>query len=123
MTHADFSAWHGRFADDAAFGDYARADVVQAYRSGALYVRRFLDAYLKQDGEALAWLKQPARHGIGPQVMSMAFTPARHERLGKADFLRAFAKAGFQDAQSIHAGMVARSPGFKLSPMNMNTLG
>lgn len=124
MTHPDFSAWHLRFADDAAFGDYARPDVLQAYRSGALYVRRFLDAYLKQDGEALAWLKQsPARHGIGPQVMSMALTPARHELLGEGDFLRAFAKAGFQDAQSIHAGMVARSPDFKLSPVSMNTLG
>jgi dienelactone hydrolase len=124
MTHADFSAWHVRFADDAAFGDYARADVLQAYRSGALYVRRFLDAYLKQDTDALAWLKQsPARHGIGPQVMLMAFTPVRHALLGEGDFLRAFAKAGFRDAQSIHAGMVARSPDFKLSPVSMNTLG
>ena len=34
MTHPDFSAWHVRFVDDAAFGDYARADVLQAYRSG-----------------------------------------------------------------------------------------
>jgi len=124
MTHPDFSAWHVRFADDAAFGDYARADVQGAYRSGALYVRRFLDAYLKQDTDALAWLKQsPARHGIGPQVMSMTLTPARHELFGEGDFLRAFAKAGFQDAQSIHAGMVARSPDFKLSPLSMNTLG
>jgi dienelactone hydrolase len=124
MTHQDFSSWHVRFAGDAAFGDYARTDVQQAYRSSALSVRRFLDAYLKRDDKALAWMKQsPARHGIGPQVMAMTFAPATQVIVGEGDFLRAFAQAGFRDAQSIYTRMLARSPDFKLSPVNMNNLG
>jgi len=124
MTHPDFSSWQLRFSRDDAFGDYQRADVLQAYRSGVLYVHRFLDAYLKNDAKALAFLKEsPARHGIGPQVMSMEFTPASAAVLGEADFLRAFSKAGSKDALSIYTGMAASSPDFKLSPPNLNTWG
>ncbi|MES2323299.1 MAG: dienelactone hydrolase family protein [Pseudomonadota bacterium] len=124
MTHLDFSSWHLRFASDEAFGDYWRADVLQAYRSGALYVHRFLDAYLKNDVSALAFLREtPARHGIGPQVMSMEFRPANFALLGEADFLRGFVKAGHKDALSIYAKMVASSPDFRLSPLNLNKFG
>lgn len=124
MTHPHFSAWHLRFSADDAFGDYQRADVVLAHRSGTLYVRRFLDAYLKNDAQALAFLQQsPARHGIAPQVMSMQFRPAKFSLLGESDFLRAFADGGFKDAQAIHTRMAAASPDFKLSALNLNNLG
>lgn len=124
MMHQDFSSLQLRLARDGAFGDYQRADVLQAYRSVALYTREFLDAYLKSDAKALAFMQEsPARHGIGPQVMSMEFHPASAAVLGEADFLRAFAKAGFVDAQKLYAQMSAQSPDFKLSPLNMNTLG
>ncbi len=124
MLHRDFSAMNLRFAAAGAFGDYGRAEVLQAYRSVALYAREFLDAYLKNDAAALAFLKQsPARHGIGPQVMSMEFHPATATLLGEGDFLRAFSTAGYQDAQTMYKRMSAQSPDFKLSPSRLNTLG
>ena len=124
MRHSDFSGWNLRSTGEDGFGDYQRADVVQAYRSGALYVHRFLDAYLKNDTAALAFIQQsPAKHGIGPQVMSMEFVPAKFTLHGEADFLRAFAKGRFKDALALHAAMLAVSPEMKLSPMNLNTLG
>jgi dienelactone hydrolase len=124
MTHKDFSSMNLRFSPDGAFGDYQRAEVLQAYRSVALYAREFLDAYLKDDARALAFMKQsPARHGIGPQVMSMELHPASFAPVGEADFLRAFSKAEFRNAQSIYTGMATRSPDFKLSPVNLNNLG
>lgn len=124
MTHTDFSSLHLRMAADDAFGDYQRVDVLQAYRSVALYTRQFLDAYLKNDGGALAFLQQsPARHGIGPQVLSLEARPARATLRGEADFLRAFASADYADAQSIYTQLRAQSPDFKLSPLHLNTLG
>ena len=124
MTHRDFSSFQLRLVPDSGFGDYQRAEVEQAYRSVALYARQFLDAYLKNDAKALAFLKQsPARHGIGPQVMSMDFRPASFTVAGEADFLRAFSNAGHRNAQSIYTQMSAQSPDFKLSPLNLNTLG
>ena len=124
MTHPDFSAWHLRFAGDDAFGDYRRDDVLLAYRSSALYVLRFLDAYLKNDAKALAFLQEsPARHGIAPQVMAMQFRPAKFKLMGETDFLRAFAAGGFTDAQTMYTKMSAASPDFKLSPLNLNNLG
>lgn len=44
MKHVDFSSWDLRFRGDDGFGDYRRADVMEAYRTMALYVHRFLDA-------------------------------------------------------------------------------
>lgn len=124
MTHPNFSSWQLRFARDDAFGDYQRADVLQAYRSGVLYAHRFLDAYLKDDAKAMEFLKQsPARHGIGPQVMSMEARPATLTLFGEGDFLRAFSKAGFKDAQTMYTQMSVQSPDFKLNPLNLNNLG
>lgn len=124
MTHSNFSSWQLRFALDGAFGDYQRADVFQAYRSGALYARRFLDAYLKDDAVSLEFLKlSPARSGVGPQVMSMEFQPASFVLLGEGDFLRAFSKAEYKNARPIYTQMSAQSPDFKLSPVNLNNLG
>jgi len=124
MTHSDFASWQLRFSPDAAFGDYRRDEVLQAYRSVALYTHRFLDAYLKEDAAAQAFLKvSPAQHGIRPQTLSMEFQPAGAVPLGEGDFLRAFAQGGYKDAQAIYADMSARSPDFKLSPVNLNRLG
>jgi dienelactone hydrolase len=124
MTHPDFASWQLRFSPDAAFGDYRREEVLQAYRSVALYTHRFLDAYLKDDAAALAFLKvSPAQHGIRPHTMSLEYQPASAVLLGEGDFLRAFAQAGYKDAQAIYADMSARSPDFKLNPLNLNRLG
>lgn len=124
MQHVHFSSWDMRFRGEDDFGDYRRADVVQAYRTMALYVHRFLDAYLKQDDKAMAFLRQsPAKQGIGPQVMSMRFQPAAATVPSEAAFLRAFAGAGYRDAQAIYARMRADSADFALSPLNLNTLG
>jgi dienelactone hydrolase len=124
MTHRDFTSMALRFSPDAAFGDYQRAEVLQAYRSVVLYSREFLDAYLKSDAKALAFLKEsPARHGIGPQVLSMEFHPATFTLAGEGDFLRAFAKADYRNAQAIYTKMSAQAPDFKLNPRDLNTLG
>ncbi|KFI07112.1 dienelactone hydrolase family protein [Massilia sp. BSC265] len=124
MQHGHFSSWEMRFRGEDGFGDYRRADVVQAYRTMALYVHRFLDAYLKQDDKAMAFIRQsPAKHGIAPQVMALRFQPAAAAVPSEAAFLRAFAGAGYRDAQAIYARMRAGSADFELSPLNLNTLG
>ncbi|QPF72225.1 dienelactone hydrolase [Roseateles sp. DAIF2] len=121
LTHGDFSSWHLRFAP----ADVSPVDArLQAYRSAALYTRRFLDAYLKNDASALEFLQAPpAQNGIGSELMSMAIRPASFVLLGEADFLRAFAKAGYRNARDLYTQMSARSPDFRLSPANLNQLG
>lgn len=124
MQHKDFSSTQLRLAPDDAFGDYRRAEVLEAYRSVALYTREFLDATLKDDAAARAFMAaSPASHGIRPQVLSMESYPARAVILDEGDFLRAFARGGYANAQALYAQMAAQSPDFKLSPLNLNRLG
>ena len=124
MSHGNFSSFGLRAVQNAAFGDYQRADVLQAYRSVALYTHRFLDAYLKNDAKALAFMKQsPAQNGIGPQVMSMEFRPASAAVFSEADFLRDFFKADYKDARAIYTRLSGQFPDLKLSAGNMNVFG
>ena len=125
MQHAHFSSLFGlRLAGDGEFGDYRRADVVQAYRTAALYVHRFLDAYLKQDAGAMDFIRQsPAKQGIAPQLMAMRFQPAAAAAPTEAAFLRAFAEGGFRDAQAIYARMRSAWADFHLNPLTLNDLG
>lgn len=117
-------SWGLRFAGDSALGHHQRSDLVQAYRSGTLYVLKFLEAYLKDGPKALAF-QQNSRltNGIAPQIMSMKYQPAPAKVVGEADFLRAFAASGYQDAQTIYTNMKTASAEFTLSPPGLNTLG
>lgn len=124
MQHKDFSSVQLRLALDGSFGDYRRAEVLEAYRSVALYTREFLDATLKGDAGARAFMAaSPASHGIRPQVLSMESYPARAVIVDEGDFLRAFAKGGYANAQALYVQMTAQSPDFKLSPLNLNRMG
>jgi len=124
MQHRHFSSWHLRFAGDDDFGDYRRADVAQAYRAVALYVHRFLDAYLKGDDKAMAFMRQsPARQGIPPQLMALQYRPAAAAAPSEAAFLRAFAGGGYKDAVAIYTRMQGDAADFQLNPLSLNGLG
>src|SRR5581483_8664540 len=66
MIHPEFGSmvvrnrnlWEHEF-DLLRFGDYTREDGVESFGWVARYTRTFLDAYLKQDPGAMAFLKSP----------------------------------------------------------------
>jgi tetratricopeptide (TPR) repeat protein len=67
------------------------AGVRRTFEAANLYTRRFLDAHVKGDAAALAWLREPPeRHGLGGVVSVEALpaappapTPAELERVGR----------------------------------------
>ncbi len=57
--------------------DYGREFGIPGYAWDARYVLHFLNAYLKHDPEALAWLKKsPAENGAPPHLLTANFRPA-----------------------------------------------
>ncbi|MGF6493448.1 dienelactone hydrolase [Luteibacter sp. 621] len=82
MSHGEFSSMFQRrksaerFAEDQ-IADYGRDDANTSHAWSARYVLHFLDATLKQDGAAAAWLKRtPAENGVPRHFMAVTFRAA-----------------------------------------------
>ncbi|KAG9547785.1 hypothetical protein KCV01_g23975, partial [Aureobasidium melanogenum] len=83
MSHGEFSSMFRRrksperFAEDQV-ADYGPDDANQGYAWVARYSLAFLDAYLKQDSSAVAFLKRtPAGNGVPKHVMAIHSRAAR----------------------------------------------
>jgi len=124
MTHGDFAAVTHHYANDGHFGEYARDEVAMAYSWTARYVERFLDAYLKNDARAMAFLdnkpaanKTPA-HMLAVERRKGAGTPPTLEA-----FVRALQTGGYEHAQEVYDRMHAANPEFSVEAGWCNLYG
>jgi hypothetical protein len=83
MAHPEFSSMFQRresaqrFAENQV-ADYGREDANMSYAWVALYTLNFLDAYLKHDTSAKAFLeKTPAENGVPKHFMGIKFSRAQ----------------------------------------------
>jgi dienelactone hydrolase len=83
MAHPEFSSMFQRresaqrFAENQV-ADYGREDANTSYFWVARYTLKFLDAYLKRDASAKAFLeKTPAQNGVPKHFMGITLRPAR----------------------------------------------
>jgi pimeloyl-ACP methyl ester carboxylesterase len=86
MAHPEFSSMFQRretaprFAENQV-ADYGREDANTSYAWAALYTLKFLDAYLKHDASAKAFLaKTPAENQVPKHFMGVKFRAARRRR-------------------------------------------
>lgn len=77
MEHFAFSSTYLRFASSPRFNQYPRSAAKRAHGWTVSYAKRFLDAYLKNDGAARAYLNaRPTAHGIPAYAATMEVRPA-----------------------------------------------
>ncbi len=83
MAHPEFSSMFQRRESAERFAqnqvaDYGREDANKSYAWVALYTLNFLDAYLKHDAPAKAFLERtPAENGVAKHFMGTKFRPAQ----------------------------------------------
>ena len=86
MAHPEFSSMFQRRENAQRFAenqvaDYGRDDANTSYAWVALYTLKFLDARLKHDASAKAYLeKTPAENGVPKHFMGITFRPAQKVR-------------------------------------------
>ena len=90
----------------------------------ARYTLEFLNAYLKHDAQAMAFLKKtPAEVGVPPHMLTVDFRAGK----GIAPTLHAFraevGRQGFDHAPAIYAAMLKDNPDFKLDEAAVNLWG
>jgi len=124
MRHFAFSSTYLRFVPDDMYEQYDRTEVNRAFGWTATYVLRFLDAYLKHDAGALAFLSAPpAQNGIPRHSATMEVRKAAGEAPGRAALAAELARRGFEHALDAYQAMHAREAAFELKADELNEWG
>jgi dienelactone hydrolase len=121
LAHVEFSSMYQRNEDvwknfsDFQKADYTREDGIPGYAWVARYTLEFLDAQLKHDAAAVAWLKKtPAENGVPPHLLSATYRPAKGIPTTIEAFRAELGRQGFDHAADIYAAMQKDDSTFKL---------
>jgi tetratricopeptide (TPR) repeat protein len=105
-------------------GDYSRADGIVGYAWVARYTLEFLDAYLKHDAAAMAFLKKtPAEVGVPPHLLTVDFRAGKGMPASLEAFRAELGRRGFDQASAVYAEMTKGQPDFKLDEGAVNAWG
>jgi len=112
LTHTEHSSMYQRNEDtwkrypQQRKGDYEREDGIAGYAWIARYTLQFLDAYLKHEEAAAAFLKKtPAENGVPKHFMTVNYRAAKGVPASFEAFRSEVGKQGFDHAEEIHAAM------------------
>jgi tetratricopeptide (TPR) repeat protein len=97
-------------------GDYEREDGITGYAWIARYTLQFLNAYLKHEPSALAYLKKtPAENGVPKHFMTVNYRAAKGLPASLDAFRSELGRQGFDHAPDVYAAMQKEQPSLKLS--------
>lgn len=124
MEHGHFSASGLRMARDDQFGDYTRDEVSQAYSWTVRYVGNFLDAYLKDDKAAKAFLANtPVKNGMPAHMASMDARPKKADAPSLENFAIEVGKRGLGQVNEVFQSMRKHDAKFALPEPVVNHWG
>lgn len=124
MEHFAFSSTYLRFARNARFNQYPREQVNRAYGWSATYTQRFLDAYLKNDAAARAFLNAtPAANGMAAHAATMEVRLALTPPPTREHFAAALARQDFRNAHATYQAMFGQKGEARLSEKELNAWG
>lgn len=104
--------------------DYGREDGITGYAWVARYTLEFLDAYLKHDAAAMAYLKRkPAENGVPVHFMAVNYRAGKGIPPSLEGFRAELGRQGFDHAADIYAAMKKEAPDFKLDEQAVDTWG
>ncbi len=124
MVHGNFASRQVAFTPDAGFAAFTRAEVEQSYGWTARYVLRFLDAYLKADASAAAFLEaDPERNGVPRHLLAITSRKSTGPPPTRETLAAQLAARGFDAIPQVYAEMRARDSGFELTEEDLNSWG
>ncbi len=127
MTHQEHSALDQRNEDiwkqyaNNHKADYTRVDGTAGYAWMARYTLSFLDAYLKQDPSAVAFLRRsPRENGAPPHLLTAELRAAKGPPPTLDAFRAELGRQGFDHAAEVFAELKKSEPDFKLDETTLN---
>ena len=102
--------------------DYDREDGITGYAWIARYTLRFLDAYLKHDATAMAYLKKtPAENGVPKHFMTVNYRAAKGVPASFDGFRTELGRQGFEHTADVYAAIQKEKGDFKLNEGAVNS--
>jgi tetratricopeptide (TPR) repeat protein len=128
FVHDEFSSMYQRNEDkwkhfpQEQKADYGREDGITGYAWVARYTLEFLDAYLKHDPAAMAFLKRkPAENGVPIHLMAVNYRAGKGMPASLDAFRAELGRQGFDHAADVYAAMQKEVPDFKLDEAAVNS--
>jgi dienelactone hydrolase len=128
FVHDEFSSMYLRNEDawkrfpQRQKADYGPEDGITGYAWVARYTLEFLDAYLKHDAAAMAYLKRkPAENGVPVHFMAVDYRAQKGAPASLDAFRVELGRQGFDHAADIYAAMQKEAPDFKLDEQAVNS--
>jgi tetratricopeptide (TPR) repeat protein len=114
MEHAAFESEALRLAPEQRFGEYTRQEATVAHGWMGRYVRAFLDAHLRGDAAASAFMRgTPKENGVPPRLLAVDVRRADGAPPTLTTLAGRFAGGGHRDIAGVYAAMQARDAAFK----------
>lgn len=114
MEHAAFQSEALRLGPAQRFGEYTRQEALVAHGWMGRYVRAFLDATLRSDAAALAFMQAPPHaNGVPARMLAVDAHRAEGAPPTLATLATRFANAGHRDVAGIYGAMHAHDAAFK----------
>jgi dienelactone hydrolase len=124
MQHGHFASNNVLLAGDERFEDYTREEVTTAYGWAGRYVRSFLDAHLKGDVAALAFLNAAEKDtGAPPHLLRLSTRRSAGAPPTRATFAAELGRRGFDAAPAVYEAMRKAEPDFAIPESELNSWG
>jgi tetratricopeptide (TPR) repeat protein len=128
LVHTEHSSMYQRNEEmwksftDTRKADYDREDGITGYAWVTRYTLHFLDAYLKHDVAAMAYLKKtPAENGAPKHFMTVNYRSAKGMPASLDAFRAELGRLGFDHAAEVYAAMQKEKADFKLEETAVNS--
>lgn len=116
LMHDDLSADSLRFTDATEHGGATADQRNDSYGWVARYTLAFLDAHLKDDAGAKAFMAAtPAANHVPPDTLAIQYRPSQGSSASYAGFAQALAEHGFDHAIQTYADYTRAHPEFHLT--------
>ncbi len=124
LGHSYFSTLGVLFQERDPRQDKSDSEIMESYKLAALYALTFLDAFLKNDSNALAFLERtPSENGIPKDVLTENFKKPLAQKFTFNDFNEVAAKQDYIDLDELYKTTLEIHPAMELQEGKLNNLG
>lgn len=110
--------------NDAAFDEYTRQEAEEGYSWSARYIANFVDAYLKEDKEAMAFMQRTPPENKAPRhMMSLNVSRGKGTPATRDTFLAQIGEHGFGQIVEIYDALHAKNPELTVDPVEIDNWG
>lgn len=124
MTHSYFSTLGVLFQSRDPRQDKSDREIMTSYRWVSVYALQFLNAYLKDDRKALAFINNsPTTNGIPEKLLSYRHKSAKQKDFSFEDFNAMAAAARYTSLSELFDTVIVAHSSFKPKEWQLNNLG